>query len=46
MDFRDLNAYENAFDLAVPIHEASNKFPKEERYSLTDTYCLLRNANY
>jgi four helix bundle protein len=35
-DFRSLLAYQRAFDLAMVIFEISKKFPKEERYSLTD----------
>ncbi|MDX1542855.1 MAG: four helix bundle protein [Christiangramia sp.] len=36
MDFKSLKAYEMAFELAMKIFETSKKFPKEERYSLTD----------
>lgn len=35
-DFKDLFAYQKAFDLAMKIFELSLKFPKEETYSLTD----------
>ena len=35
-DFKDLLVYQKAFDLAMDIFEVSKKFPKEERYSLTD----------
>ena len=34
--FRDLKAYQMAFDLAMEIFEESKKFPVEEKYSLTD----------
>src|SRR6266852_3629608 len=34
--FRDLKAYQMAFDLAMEIFQESKKFPLEERYSLTD----------
>ena len=33
---RDLHVFETAFNAAMEIFEASRKFPKEERYSLTD----------
>src|SRR5882672_9351003 len=33
---RDLDVYERAFTAAITIFELSKKFPKEERYSLTD----------
>jgi four helix bundle protein len=33
---RDLVVYRKAFDSAMEIYEISKKFPKEERYSLTD----------
>ncbi len=36
MDFKELLAYQKAFDLAMQIFEVSKTFPKEERYSLTD----------
>lgn len=36
MRFQDLLAYKKAFDLAMQIFEISKRFPKEERYSLTD----------
>ena len=35
-DFRDLLAYQKAFNLAMKIFEISKSFPKEEKYSLTD----------
>jgi four helix bundle protein len=34
--FRDLNVYKLAFKLAMEIFEESKRFPKEEKYSLTD----------
>jgi len=34
--FRDLKVYQLAYKLAMEIFEESKKFPKEERYSLTD----------
>ena len=34
--FRDLKAYQAAFDLQQRIFLCSKSFPKEERYSLTD----------
>jgi four helix bundle protein len=34
--FRNLKAYQLAFRLAMEIFEESKKFPKEEKYSLTD----------
>jgi len=33
---KDLEVYQNAFRAALEIFEISKKFPKEERYSLTD----------
>jgi len=33
---RDLEVYGKAFDAATTIFEVSLRFPKEERYSLTD----------
>ena len=33
---RDLIVYQKAFALAMKIYYVSKKFPKEERYSLTD----------
>jgi four helix bundle protein len=33
---RDLKVYRKAFDLAMEIYELTKKFPKEEKYSLTD----------
>ena len=35
-DFSSLLAYQKAFDLAIQIFELTKKFPKEEKYSLTD----------
>src|SRR5258708_37459950 len=34
--FRDLNVYKKAFAFAMEIFDVTKKFPKEERYSLTD----------
>ncbi|MCD4786697.1 MAG: four helix bundle protein [Desulfobacterales bacterium] len=34
--YRDLKVYKLAYQLALNIHEATKKFPKEEKYSLTD----------
>ena len=36
MDYKDLTVFKKAFELAMIIFEESKKFPKEERYSLTD----------
>jgi len=36
MDFKDLIVYKKAFSLAMEVYEISKKFPKEEKYSLTD----------
>jgi four helix bundle protein len=36
MDFKELIVYRKAFTLAMEIYEFSKKFPKEEKYSLTD----------
>jgi len=36
MDFKELIVYKKAFKLAMEIYEISKKFPKEEKYSLTD----------
>lgn len=36
MDYKSLRVYEIGFELAMDIFEMSKKFPKEERYSLTD----------
>jgi four helix bundle protein len=35
-DFKKLLAYSKAFKLAMDIFEISKRFPKEEKYSLTD----------
>lgn len=35
-NFRNLTAYKKAFALAMEIFEVTKKFPKEERFSLTD----------
>ncbi len=34
--FRDLEIWQVSMDLAVSIHKATQKFPKEELYSLSD----------
>lgn len=34
--FRELRVYQMAFDAAMHLFELSKKWPKEERYSLTD----------
>ena len=34
--FKDLIVYQKAHKLAMEIFELSKKFPKEEKYSLTD----------
>lgn len=36
VDFRDLSAYQKAFEQAIQIFEITKQFPKEEKYSLTD----------
>jgi len=36
MDFRELMAYQKAFDLSMEIYTLSKSFPSEEKYSLTD----------
>ena len=36
MDFKELLAYKKAFSLAMEIKNASDSFPKEEKYALTD----------
>ncbi len=36
MDYKDLLAYQKAFQLAMEIFELSKSFPSEEKYSLTD----------
>ncbi|MES2558846.1 MAG: four helix bundle protein [Bacteroidota bacterium] len=36
MNYKDLTVFKKAFELAMLIFEESKKFPKEERYSLTD----------
>jgi four helix bundle protein len=35
-NFKDLIVYKKAHNLAMKIFEMSKKFPKEEKYSLTD----------
>lgn len=39
---RELNVYKKAFDTAMEIFEVSKRFPREERYSLTDQ--ILRSS--
>lgn len=34
--YRDLRAYQSAFEAAMEIFEITKKFPVEEKYSLTD----------
>ncbi len=36
MDYKELIAYQKAFQLAMDIFELSKTFPTEEKYSLTD----------
>lgn len=36
MDYKELLAYQKAFQLAMEIFKISKKFPAEEKYSLTD----------
>src|SRR5688572_30249210 len=36
MTFKDLLAFKKAFQLAMNIYEISKRFPKEEKFSLTD----------
>jgi hypothetical protein len=36
MDFKELKAYQKAFDLAMEVFELTKCFPKEERYALID----------
>lgn len=36
MDFKDLLAYQKAFQLAMEIFEITKGFPAEEKYALTD----------
>ncbi len=35
-DFKDLLVYKKVFELVMEIFEISRRFPKEEKYSLTD----------
>ena len=35
-NFKDLLVYKKAFELAMEIFEISKRFPKDEKYSLTD----------
>ncbi len=34
--YRDLKVYQLSYELALEIHEITELFPKEEKYSLTD----------
>ena len=34
--YRDLKVYQLSYQLALDIHNITKKFPKEEKYSLTD----------
>src|SRR5438093_674984 len=34
--FRELDVYQNALNAAMEVFEVSKRFPKEERFSLTD----------
>lgn len=34
--YRDLKVYQLSYKLALEIHEITKRFPKEEKYSLTD----------
>ena len=36
MSYKNLIAYQKAFSLAMKIFKITNKFPKEERFGLTD----------
>jgi hypothetical protein len=40
----ELDVYKRAFDAAMSIFGQSQRFPKEERYSLTDQIRLRRLA--
>jgi four helix bundle protein len=33
---KELNVYQQAYELALKVFEASKKFPVEEKYALTD----------
>jgi four helix bundle protein len=35
-NFRELNVYQGAFEAAVSVFELTERFPTEERYSLSD----------
>lgn len=35
-DYKDLIAFKKAYQLAMEMFEVTKKFPKEEKYSLTD----------
>lgn len=34
--YRDLKVYKMSYQLALDVHEITKRYPKEERYSLTD----------
>jgi four helix bundle protein len=36
IQYREVKAWEKAHQIALHVYEATAKFPKEERYSLTD----------
>ncbi len=36
LSFKDLTVYKKSFSIAMNIFEVSKRFPKEEKYSLTD----------
>ena len=38
-DFRDLRVYQSAFESAMEVFTLSRRWPKDERYSLTDQIC-------
>lgn len=38
LSFRDLRVYQAAFELQQAIFESTKRFPKEEKYSLTDQF--------
>lgn len=34
--YKDLKAYQKAYELALQVHDVSKKFPNDEKYSLVD----------
>jgi len=44
MDFRELLAYQKAFQLAMGIFKISKSFPSEEYFSLTDQSSSSRSV--